>query len=108
RGGQVAELPEHELRVADDRDLGRHVPADARGRRVDLDVGRLRVPRRWLAEVLPAPELEADGQDHVGSPGERLLPRPAHGERVVLGERTLTRAAGVDGNREPPCELAQL
>src|SRR5438034_6450406 len=37
RGGQVAELPEHELRVADDRDLGRHVPADARGPRVDLD-----------------------------------------------------------------------
>src|SRR5437016_1400330 len=108
RGGEVGELPEHELRIADDRHLGRHVPADARGCRVDLDVGRLRVPRRWLAEVFPAPELEADGEDHVGSPGERLLPRPAHGERVVLGERTLTRAAGVHGNREPPRELAQL
>src|SRR5438094_298150 len=100
RDGEVAELPEHELRIADDRHLGRHVPADACGRRVDLDVGCLRVPGGRLAEVLPAPELEADGEDHVGAPGERLLPRPAHGERVVLGERALTRSVNLENVRQ--------
>ena len=60
--------------------------------------GRVGVPRRRLAEVLAAPEPEADREDHVGAARERLLPRAAHGERVVLRHGALRGAAGVDRN----------
>jgi hypothetical protein len=102
------QLREHELRVADDRHVGGHVPADARRRRVDLDVRRVGVPGGRLAEVLAAPEAEADREDHVGAARERLLPRAADGERIVLGHRALAGAPRVDRDRHPACERLQL
>ena len=75
---------------------------------VDLDVGRVGAPCRRLAEVLAAPEAEADRQDHVGATGERLLPCAADGERMVLGHGALAGAARVDGDAGELGERAQL
>ncbi len=105
---RVDQLAQDQLRVADDGDLGRHLPADAAGHRIGLDVAGLLVPRRRLAEVLAAPEAEADGQHHVGASGERLLPRPAHGQRMILGNRPLARPTRVGGDVRQLDELPQL
>src|SRR5262249_5441488 len=104
--GAVAQLPQHELRIPDDRDVGGDVPADARRARVDLDVRRVAAPRRRLAEVLAAPEREADGEHDVGAARERLLPRAPDGERIVFGYRALAGAAGVHRDLERRRERA--
>ena len=99
--GALEELAQHELRVADDGDLGRHVPADTLGCRIDLHVRRRRVPRRRRSEVLAAPELETDREHDVRAAGEGLLPRAAYRQRVILGNGALARAPRVDRDLEP-------
>ena len=104
RRGPLDELCEDELRVPHDGDLRLDVPADARGDRIDLDVRRIGVPRGRTAEMLAAPELEADGEDDVGAPREGLLPGTPHRERVIFRQRALARAARVHRNLQRPGE----
>ena len=104
----VDHLPQHQLGVAHDRHLGRHVRADAGGAGVDLHVGGALGPRGLAAEVLAAPEAEAHTDHDVGSSGEGLLPRAPHREWVVLGHRALTGAAAIHGRARELGQLAQL
>ena len=73
----VDQLAQHELGVADHRELRGHVEPDAVRRGVDLNIARLVAPRRRLTELLAAPEAKADRQHDVGAAGEGLLPHAA-------------------------------
>ena len=70
--------------------------ADPRRRRIGLDVARGFVPCRRLAESLATPEAKADREHRVGSAGERLLPRTADGEGMILREGALAAPPGID------------
>ena len=73
-----------------------NLPSDSRRRGIDLDILGLVGPGRRLAEMLAAPEAEADRQHHVGAAGERLLEGAANRQRMLLGDRALPGAARVD------------
>src|SRR4029077_7466396 len=75
---------------------------------IDLNIRRVRAPGGRAAEVLAAPEAEADGEPDVGASGEGLLPGAANGERVVLRERALGGAPRIDGKAEGARERAEL
>ena len=108
RPGAVQQLGENELRVAGDRDLRRHVPADALRCGVHLDVRGRAVPRGWSAEVLATPELETERQHDVGAARERLLPRAAHGQGMVLRDGALGGTSRVHRDLELRGEGQQL
>src|SRR5712691_7452391 len=73
----IDHLTQDQLGVADDADGGRYVPADPLGAGIDLNVRRFIAPGGWFAELLAAPELEADRQHHISTTSEGLFPRAA-------------------------------
>src|SRR5208337_3219181 len=85
-----------------------NLPSDSRRRGIDLDVLGLVGPGRRLAEMLAAPETEADCEHHVGAAGERLLERTANRQRMLFRDRALTGAARVDRDVGQLDELAHL
>src|SRR5258708_13257488 len=101
-------LAEHQLRIADQRDLSRHLPSDARCHRVALDILRLIVPGRHPAEMLTAPEAKTQRQHDVGAARERFLKGAANGQRMLLGNRSLAGTPPTDWNRPPPSQFLLL
>src|SRR5712691_12003860 len=73
----VDHLTQDQLGVADDADGGRYVPAHPLRAGIDLDVCCLVTPSGRFAELLAAPELEADRHHHISATSKGLFPRAA-------------------------------
>src|SRR5260370_30418924 len=71
--GPVDELAQHQLGVADDRQIGPDLPSDAARGGIDLDVLALFGPRPLLSEMPAGPAPETEGPDHVRVYGQSLL-----------------------------------